>query len=86
MPGFTVQTVPNGHNSGRLFVFSTDTPHECVEAMAKIKDALEAMELALELTLQRQLIHSYAQAVARHPVTKFLVGGNGSRGVVVFDV
>ena len=21
MPGFTIQTVPNGHNSGRLFVF-----------------------------------------------------------------
>jgi homoaconitase/3-isopropylmalate dehydratase large subunit len=46
MPGFTLQTVPNGHNSGRLFIFTTDSHAQCVEAMGKIAAALEAADVA----------------------------------------
>ena len=46
MPDFTIQTVPNGHNSGRLFIFGADSPALCAEAMGKITAALEAADAA----------------------------------------
>ena len=44
MPGFTIQTVPNGHNSGRLFIFGADSPALCAEAMGQIAAAIGAAE------------------------------------------
>ena len=74
MPGFTIQTVPNGHNSGRLFVFSTDTPHECVEAMAKSQGAIASAERCLASSRRIERVQGAAGRVVESTLVRGLVG------------
>jgi hypothetical protein len=74
MPGFTLQTVPNGHNSGRLFIFSTDSQEQCAEAMGQIAAAMSASERQRASTVRVDRLQSGAKRVVESGLVRGSVG------------
>lgn len=66
---FTIKTVPNGHNSGRVFVFHAKSAHECEKCLSMIAHVQVLTEKRLFDQERKQL----AQIVARRIVTSTFV-------------
>lgn len=67
---FTIQTVPNGHNSGKLFIFATDTKEECTECVSKILEVQQATRKRLEGLAQGHRVQNWARRIVTSELVK----------------
>ena len=70
---FTIQTVPNGHNSGKVFIFATDTVEECAECMSKIEEVQRATQKQIADEERSQRLQLWSRRIVTSTCVQSLV-------------